>query len=181
MYHPLCSIPNGKKLPVFLVLLAATIVLSLILTLTGPVYPNIIDYELAGSAAKAAEIIAVWDASSRVKAGFNLGLDFLYLLVYSTTIALACSWGATVFRLKAWHATGILLAWGLWLAALLDAMENYALATVLLVNIAEPYPQIAQICALGKFGLILLGLAYCAMAAIIRIFMLMRSMQGRPG
>ncbi|MBN1375303.1 MAG: hypothetical protein JXA01_04025 [Dehalococcoidia bacterium] len=179
MSHPLRSIPVGKKLPVFLGLLAATLVLLLVLTLSGPFSPNIVDYELAGSAAKAAGIIGAWDATARIQAGFSLGLDFLYMLVYSTTIALACLWGATVLRSKGWRAIGILLAWGLWLAALLDAVENFALATMLFSNIAEPYPLVAKICALGKFGLILLGLAYCALAAVIRIFVLIRPVQSR--
>ena len=173
MYHPLSSI--HKKLPVFLALLAATIGISVVFRLVGPLSPNIVDYELAGSFAKASAIINAWDAQDRIRAGFNLGIDYLYMPVYSTTIAMACVWGSIVLRAKGWRVIGVLLAWGLWMAAILDAIENFALATMLFGTVADPYPQIAQVCALCKFGLILLGLAYCALAAVIRIVKLVRN------
>lgn len=175
MYHPLSSIPKGKKLPAFLVLLAATAGLSVVMQAVGPFSPTIVDFELAGSVTEASNIINAWDVLARMQAGFNLGIDYLYMPVYSTTIALACIWGSEVLRAKGWQLTGILLAWGLWLAAILDAVENYALTVMLFGNIADPYPQVAQICAICKFGLILLGLAYCAPAAVIRIVMMVRN------
>ena len=174
MYHPLISIPNGKRLPTFLALLVATIGLSVVFRLIGPFSPNIVDFELAGSVANASGIINQWNALARIQAGFNLGIDYLYMPVYSTTIALACVWGAMVLKLKGWRGVGIILAWGLWLAAIFDAIENYALVTMLYGNVADPYPMMARLCATFKFGLILLGLAYCAVAAIIRIALLLK-------
>ncbi|RPJ63395.1 MAG: hypothetical protein EHM12_02410 [Dehalococcoidia bacterium] len=173
MYHPLSSIP--RKLPVFLALLAATIGISVVFKLVGPLSPTIVDYELAGSVAKVSGIINAWNTPDRIRAGFNLGIDYLYMPVYSTTIAMACVWGAMVLSAKGWRVIGVLLAWGLWVAAILDAIENYALVTMLFGTVADPYPQISQVCALCKFSLILLGLAYCALAAVIRIVKLVRN------
>ncbi len=175
MYHPLLLIPRGKKLPTFLAFLIATIGISIVFRFIGPVSPNIVDFELAGSVANASGILNQWSALAKIQAGFNLGIDYLYMPVYSTTIALACVWGAMVLRSGLWRGVGIMLAWGLWLAAIFDAIENYALLTLLLGNVADPYPVMARLCATFKFSLILLGLAYSAVAAIIRIALLLKT------
>ena len=167
MKHPLEAIPHGKRLGVFLVLLALFLVITIGFRFIGPAQPTIVDFELAGTTTRATEIINTWDAADKVRAGFSLGFDFLYMPVYSTLIALACVWAAGVLALRQWRTTGVLLAWGLWAAALLDAIENVALTVLLFGTVANPYPQVAQVCASIKFGLILLGLVFALVAAII--------------
>ena len=63
---------------------------------------------------------------------------------------------------------GIVLAWGLWLAAVLDAKENLALIIILFNGPADPWPLLAQACAIAKFGLIIAGLLYAAVGALGR-------------
>ena len=167
MKHPLEAIPHGKRLTVFYVLLALFLIITIGFRFIGPAQPTIVDFELAGTTARSAEIINAWDTADKVRAGFSLGFDFLYMPVYSTLIALACVWAAGVLAFRQWRTTGLLLAWGLWLAALLDAKENMALTFMLFGTVADPYPQVAQICASIKFGLILLGLVFALVAAII--------------
>jgi hypothetical protein len=166
MKHPLEAIPHGKRLVVFLVLLAVFLVITIGFRFIGPAEPSIVDFELAGTADGAAEIINAWDMQDRIRAGFSLGLDYLYMPVYSTLIALACVWGAGVLASRQWRATGLLLGWGLWAAALFDAVENSMLTVVLFDTAAAPYPQIAQVCAVLKFSLIVLGLVFVAVAAV---------------
>ncbi len=173
MYHPLSSIP--KKLPAFLWLLGATIAISVVFRFIGPFSPNIVDYEFVWNTTRASAVIGAWNATAKLQAAFNLGFDFLYMPVYSTTIALACVWGAGVLRNRFWNGFGILLAWGLWLAALLDAIENVALITMLLGAAADPYPMIASMCATGKFGLILIGLLFSAVSLVIFLVTIKRS------
>jgi len=174
MYNPLNGIPGNKRLPAFLWLLAATIGLSVVFRLIGPFKPNIVDFELAGSVAKSSAIIGAWDTLARLQTCFNLGFDYLYMPVYSTTIALACVMGAGVVSRSGWRNVGTLLAWGLWLAAVLDAVENYALITMMYGSPVDPYPQVAAICATCKFSLILLGLVYAAVSLVINIVKLSR-------
>ncbi|MFA5079821.1 MAG: hypothetical protein WC541_10105 [Dehalococcoidia bacterium] len=174
MNHPLNSIPGGKRLTVFLWLLAATIGISIVFRFIGPFKPTIVDYELAGSVAKSSLIIGAWDTLARLQACFNLGFDYLYMPVYSTTIALACVMGADVIARTGWKNLGLLLAWGLWLAAVLDAIENYALITMMYGSPADPYPQIAAYCASIKFGLIILGLLYALISLIVFLVKLSR-------
>ncbi len=168
--HPLVAIPFDKRARVFVPLLIATLVITFLFRFIGPARPTIVDFELAGSVPKAQAIIDAWNENDRIRAGFSLGFDYLYMLVYSTTIALACILAAGVLQRKAWHTVGLLLAWSLWIAALSDATENLALFTELLGNNVAPYPQVAQICALIKFGLILLGLLYVIVGVVARVF-----------
>jgi hypothetical protein len=64
---------------------------------------------------------------------------------------------------------GIYLAWGQWLAALFDALENAALLTLLLGNIQSPYPQAARIFAAMKFTLIAFGLIYVVLGTLVKV------------
>ena len=89
MKHPLESIPHGKQLGVFLALLALFLVITVGFRFIGPAQPTIVDFELAGTTARAIEIINSWDTPDKIRAGFSLGFDFLYMPVYSTLIALA--------------------------------------------------------------------------------------------
>jgi len=167
--HPLNAIPSGKRARVFVPLLIATLVITFLFRFIGPARPSIVDFELAGSVPKAQAIIDAWNENDRIRAGFSLGFDYLYMPVYSTTIALACVMAAGVLKRTAWHSIGLLLAWGLWIAAVSDATENLALFTELLGNNVAPWPQIAQVCALIKFGLILAGLLYVIAGVVLRL------------
>ena len=169
MSHPLAAIRPDKRARVFMPLLILTLVITVLFRLIGPAQPTIVDFELAGSVPKAQAIIDVWNETDRVRAGFSLGFDYLYMPLYSTTIALACLMAAGVSKRRAWRTVGLLLAWGLWIAAISDALENVALFTELLGNNVAPWPQIAQICATIKFGLILLGLMYVVAGVVLRI------------
>ena len=174
MYHPLNSIPGSKRLPAFLWLLAATVGITIVFRFIGPFKPTIVDFELAGSVEKTSAIIGAWDTLARLQTCFNLGFDYLYMPVYSTTIALACVMGAGVIARNGWKNLGTLLAWGLWLAAILDAVENYALITMMYGSPVAPYPQIAAYCAACKFGLILVGLLYALISLIVYLIKLSR-------
>lgn len=168
--HPLTAIPLGKRTRVFAPLLIATLIITLLFRFIGPAQPTIVDFELAGSVDKAAQIINAWNETDRIRTGFSLGFDYLYMPAYSTTIALACVMAAGVVKRKTWYSIGLLLAWGLWLAALFDAIENLALFTELLGSNVAPWPSVAQSCATIKFGLILLGLLYVIVGVLAKVF-----------
>ena len=103
-------------------------------------------------------------------AGFSLGLDYLFMVAYSTTIALGCLWAADAFRarLPGLAAAGPWLAWGQWVAGLCDAVENVALTVMLLGGVADPWPGLAWWCATPKFVLIVAGLLYSLGAVAVR-------------
>lgn len=169
MRHPLEAISPDKRARVFGPLLIATLLITFAFRFIGPAAPTIIDFEFAGTVTKATDIITAWTPVERIHAGFSLGFDFLYMPVYSTTIALACVWAAGVFRSGAGKTIGLALAWGLWLAAMFDALENLALMGNLFGSPIEPLPALAALCATLKFGLIVLGLLVVVGGVIARL------------
>ncbi len=173
MSYPLIRINPNERKPIFWTLFGLTIGLMIIMNtvaapLTSASAPiGIISFEFAGSLDATALVINSWDESGRILAAFSIGIDFLFLILYSTTIGLACIWSGDVLGERFWSLAflGIPLAWGQWFAALLDVIENIALMVVLLTfikagHVHELIPRVAQICAGLKFGLVFLGLSY---------------------
>lgn len=130
---------------------------------------GIVSFELAGTLAAAQAMIASWDQQAQLLAAFGLGLDYLFMPLYATAIALACvvAAGGPLRSRRLLVTVGLLLAWGAWLAALLDAVENYALLRVLLGSEVPAWPAIARWCASLKFLLILAGLAYALLGGVM--------------
>ena len=184
MTHPLDFIPSDKRKLVFFAFLAGTLILFAVFRVldtplqTSAAPKGIVSFELAGTAFQAQAIIDSWHEMaymiSSVEgepvpgfvsrafsfAAFGLGLDYLFMPVYATALALGILLSAG--RHEHWFATfGTWLGWGAYAAALFDAVENYALARMLLMNqVWSPYPEVAAFCASVKFGLLSLGLVY---------------------
>ena len=165
MLHPLAAIPSDKRKPLFLSLLALTLLLFAVFRvldtpLRTAAAPNgIVSYELAGTPAAAQSILDSWDERARLFAAFGLGLDYLfmpsYALALSLGILLTAGRHAGAFaKLGAW------MGWGALAAALFDAVENFSLWQFLLGDFQALWPRLASICATVKFALLLLGLAY---------------------
>jgi len=176
VWHPLQAIPVGRRRYAFPALLVLTLVLTAVLgrvdqPIRTAAAPNgIISYEVAGDTTTAARMIESWDARARCYAAFSLGIDYLYMVAYSTTIALACLWAADVFRAgTSLGAFGPWLAWGQWLAALCDATENMALTLMLLGSVTAPWPRVAWWSAVPKFVLVEAGLLYALVALGVRL------------
>jgi len=122
---------------------------------------GILSFELAGSREAVDAILRSWDPHARVCAGLGLGLDFLYPLAYSTALASVCAWAARR-RAGLWHAVGVRLVWGQWLAAAFDAVENLALIGLLLGSSSTLLPPLAASFATLKFALLIAGVLYVA-------------------
>jgi len=182
--HPLDFIPDHTRKRIFFALLAGTLILFAVFRVldaplrTSAASAGIVSFELAGTPFQAQAIIDSWNemaylASSVVGepvpglvsrayafAAFGLGIDYLFMPMYATALALGILLAAG--RHTGWFATfGAWLGWGAYAAALFDAVENFALARILLMNqVWSPYPEIASFSATVKFGLLLLGLFY---------------------
>lgn len=184
MKHPLENIPSTTHKPLFWAFLAGTLILFAVFRvldapLRTPAAPNgIVSFELAGTPFQAQAIIDSWNEAPTLAsdvagepvpglisraysfAAFGLGLDYLFMPLYATALALGILLAAG--RHKGWFSMiGIWLGWGAYAAALFDAVENYALARMLLMNqVWSPYSEVAAFSATVKFGLLLLGLSY---------------------
>jgi hypothetical protein len=112
---------------------------------------GIVSFEFAGDVATATRILESWGEAGRVRAGLTQGLDYLFLVLYASAIGLGC--------LLVAGAAGPALAWGQVGAALLDAVENFALIRLLLGSDDALWPTLAWGCAALKFALVGVGLA----------------------
>jgi hypothetical protein len=179
--HPWSWVPERKQGPLFLLALLLTLAVLLALQALGtPLRTDaapagIISYELAGTLTAAQEILHNWGPQGRTYAGLNLGLDYLFLCAYATSIGLACVLVGRRFKPGSpLHAVGLLLSWALVLAAALDALENYALIRLLLGSTGGALAALARSAALVKFLLVFLGILYAILAGLPALFFLPR-------
>ena len=171
MSHPFQSFSYTQHKRLFWSFLALTILATLVLQIidgalqTAAAPQGIVSYELAGSAAAAGAILASWDANAQLHAAFSLGFDYLYMLAYTVTLALVALWLAEVHT-GLIRNLGVLLAWGMGVAGLADAVENYFLWQMLVSGPAETPALVAHWAALLKFTLIILAFIYVIVALI---------------
>ncbi|GAB4192677.1 MAG: hypothetical protein OHK0057_16060 [Thermoflexibacter sp.] len=163
-HHPLERLLVDKPKVYFFLFLCFTLLLQVVLILSGANLKTasaplgIISYELAFDIEKAQFIVNSWDKSASISASFNIGFDYLFLILYSTTIAFACVWLANLAGNIKFAKIAYLIAWLQWLAAFLDAVENTALYFFLQSPTQAFLPPIAFWCAIFKFLLVGMGL-----------------------
>jgi hypothetical protein len=179
LWHPLQQIPPPSvRWPVLALLLALSLWLGTKAGADGYLYNDkiapygIVSLELAGDATEASRIISFWDLwGARDDALRSIAYDYIFLLFYSTTLALACVIAASLpgRDRSSWYARlGLGLAWAQWLAALLDVIENVALTKMLTApRVGDSWPVVAWWCAIPKFALIILGLLYIVAAGVV--------------
>ncbi|MBC8507543.1 MAG: hypothetical protein ISR58_01440 [Anaerolineales bacterium] len=178
MNHPFSSILRERRgryfwpLVVFTVLIMLTLNLAGIPLTTDAAPAGIVSYEFAGNVTGAEKILASWDNVARERAAFVQGLDFLFIPFYAGAIALGCLMALGVLLDRGWGlaSVGVPLAWLVFLAGLLDVVENIALVVMLFDMPANPWPQIAYWCAAPKFIFVVLGILYSVLGAVVHLF-----------
>lgn len=172
--HPFTWLSSAGRWRLFLITLILTIVVAAGLRgqgqslITDQSPKGIVTFELIGTMEGAQRIIDSWGERGRIMAGLNLGLDYLFMLVYACALGLGCVLASGVYG-KCCPAIGRLgspFAWGSLLAGLLDAIENYALIELLLGSSNDLWPAVARWCALPKFGLVAIALIYVAIGGL---------------
>ena len=190
MKHPLEMIPTDYRKRLFFTFLLLTLSLFAVFRvldqpLRTPAAPNgIVSFELAGSPLQAQAITDEWKRSSLLLsavagqadpnivnipyafAAFGLGIDYLFMPVYAFALAFGTLLAAG--RHRGWlKSLGAVAGYGAFVAAVFDAVENYALFQILLNRIVSPYPEIAFYCASLKFGLLIFGLLYALVGGLL--------------
>ena len=157
---------------IFFFILSSSVMVSLQVTgahLITPVSPSgILSFEFAGEITSARIMVNSWGQTGRVYAGLNLGLDYLFLLVYACAIGLGCVLVARSHSAKTTLLAnlGILIAWAQLGAAALDGVENYALIQVVFGTEMAVWPIVARWCAYPKFVIVGAGLIYVMIGTI---------------
>ncbi|MCS6967344.1 MAG: hypothetical protein RMJ44_02865 [Cytophagales bacterium] len=167
MNHPYLSIPQQQ----YIWLIIITSLFTFLLT-AGQIWVNMslvndaapagmLSLQFAGNLANARLIIHSWDYIAKMRAAFGIGLDFLYIVAYSTALGLLCVYVAHWWTfLGSWGKIGIPLGWLQWLAAALDGVENLSLIALLCENGFAWLPWLAYWAAVVKFSIIGLALLY---------------------
>ena len=158
----LCCFGNLQSKQEYRIMLALSLLVFLSLMILNRPLENdtapygIVSLEIAGDMEKAHRILASWDTSAKICAGISLGLDYLFLILYSLIIGLACRYFAVFENDK----IGFVLASAQLVSGALDAVENLALIWLLVGSEWIVWPIIAQCCAYTKFCIIACGLGY---------------------
>ncbi|PIE31467.1 hypothetical protein CSA56_18250 [candidate division KSB3 bacterium] len=168
LQHPFTRLPPSEQKKVSLILILCSIAVMAVLTVLGePLHTQnaplgIVSFELAKTPVKARQMIAEWGATGQIIAAFHLGLDYLFLLLYSSALALGCALivDKTAQRRSLYDVAGIVLSWSQFGAAGLDSIENAALMNLLSGAQWSGWPGLAWCCACVKFLIVCAGLCY---------------------
>jgi hypothetical protein len=169
---PLVRPPHRKR--ALTLLGVATVVFTVVLEAFDPSHvshgPTILDFEFAGSRARAAQIVAEWGPKGRSAAHLSLLLDYGYMLSYGLFFALAGFAARDTARAHDWRrlaAIGAVCPFLAVAAASFDASENVALLLTLTGNGGSFAPPFAAVCSAIKWTLITIAILYAACGFVL--------------
>ena len=167
-WHPFLSIANESLTWWFMATLIGSGFCFFVLNATGrrlrtnEAPMGVVTLAMAETGNQSRRVISSWDETAKDAAWRNLSLDYIFIPLYTTALAIlaikASHWFAESNAL--WLSNlAIAFAWGAWLAGLLDVGENSALLRSLQVypDVPDGLAQMASWCARLKF--LLIGLA----------------------
>ena len=115
------------------------------------------DLELAGTKECAAKILRAWGPAGIRVAIVNTFLDFLFIPCYATTLALIFFWLASVAKpVPVLPVILLVWAWLMWVAGILDVVENLCMLGMLTAGASAILARVAQLCAAAKFAITLI-------------------------
>jgi hypothetical protein len=133
--------------------------------------PGIVGFEFAGSADRAAEILADWGSKGQDAARASLWIDYAYILAYGTFGVLAAAATRDLARERGWQrmaAFGVAAVPFAAAAAAFDAIEDVGLLLALDQHGGDTAPRLAMICASLKFLLIGVVIVYLIAGLVLR-------------
>jgi hypothetical protein len=132
---------------------------------------GILDLEFARDSASAARVVDAWGENGRVAAVRQTWVDFLYLVCYAVTLALAVGLAVAVWAKRSvlFGWIGVALAWGSLAAAALDGIENIAILTFLGGAGSDDLATLMRVSAIAKFTLIITAFCYALFGAALWI------------
>lgn len=127
---------------------------------------GIVDLQLAFSPETAIRIVDGWSVNQRLLCAFTLGVDVLFLLLYATTLALACAAVGERWRQRrpVLGAAGRVFAGLAVVAGGADLVEDVASLLVLRGDFSVA--PVVSVAAVVKFSALLLAAGYAGVAAI---------------
>jgi hypothetical protein len=172
IHNPLEFLPQDARKPLLWGLLIATLFLLIVFQrINAPLVNStapagIVSLQVAATPQRTLAILESWDIGTFLFAAFGLGFDYLFMILYALTVSLATLMAAG--RAAGWLAgLGPWAAWGVILAALLDALENFGQAQEVLNGVIASWPAFIAVCAYLKFTLLSAGIIYSLVAWLL--------------
>ncbi len=133
------------------------------------------------NAGRAPEIFESWDEATKATLRTALLWDYLFIFIYPAALATSCFIAGRFLESKNFLPIkyGLIIMCLQFVAAMLDAAENFALLKVLRGPIESPWPQTAKWCATFKFGFIIVGIAYVTLGIGVWLYGLLRTLTHR--
>jgi hypothetical protein len=163
---PLTRIPPGRLRLVAVPALVVYLLAFLPFLLVGDPQ-DMVRLQLAGSEAKAQEIVAGWTPGEAVDMAFLQGIDFVHPLAYGLLLTAGAVWAGRRLRgrLARWSS---LVAWVAAAASLFDVLENVGMIAMIRGDVGSPAPQITTAFALGKYAMFLVVMPYVLAGLVAR-------------
>jgi len=132
---------------------------------------GIVSFELAKDLSETVRILDSWDTKAEISMSLSLGFDFVFILVYSSFIALLIyNINTRLWENKAFHKVGKLLIFLIFIAAFFDIIENIALAKLLLGDLDQIWSSLAYYFASAKFIIIIICIIYLSINWTLLLF-----------
>jgi hypothetical protein len=135
---------------------------------------GIVSLEMSLSSNESRRIIDSWDKHARTDARQHLCLDYWFIPIYTTALAIVGLFSARWFADRgmenlSWLA--MLLAWGQWLAGMFDFAQNSTMLRMLQMHpdIPDRLTRLAGLCARLKFLLIVAAAVCCFFGLVTRL------------
>ncbi len=130
---------------------------------------GIVAFEMVKNIHDARIMIDMWGEKGRVVAAFGLGLDYLFLIAYSLFFGvISFEIGRKLKgRSKLLSAPGYVLSWLILLAAVYDAIENFALIRILTGCQYSLWATTAYYFATMKFTIVIITVVYIVLGLIM--------------
>ena len=164
---PLDLVPPAAVRPMFIALIAGTLILMGVLRFVYGTQPRMTALQTARTPERATKIINCWKSDGVLhKARMNMCWDYLFIPFYSTLAAMTC-FAIGRHRAGGWSEAAIVLGWCSWLAAACDLVEDLALEFVW----RQPGPfatGIAAACSYTKSGLLIAVILFAIASLFLR-------------
>lgn len=133
--------------------------------------PGLLAFELSGTTRRADIALDTWSAQTASLVRYSLLLDMVFVLAWAAILwrlTLSAADAATAARRPRWAAVGRGLAVAVLVAAVLDLVQNGALAVIAGGHTEQPYPAIGFATAIVVIPTVLGSLIYGAATQMTR-------------
>jgi hypothetical protein len=173
MSHPFERLSATSRARLFVGLSTASLVLFAVLFWIDGELGARLAADLTGDADAAKKLVKAWRAEGKTTwAWASLLVDFAFVPFYTSLVALACVWAASIHVARPRvRRLGIGLAWAQWLGGLADVAENILLVLLLrfLSTSESPPPpsvlKVLSVCTWVKWTSLFAGVGYVAFAS----------------